>query len=94
MKVRYYLDKESRVPHMYGHSVKEKEVEEVLARPNEDRRGRSGSRVAIGQTAGGRFLRVIYVPELETDSVFVITAYELSGKPLAAFKRRHRRKKK
>jgi len=38
----------------------------------------------------GRYLRVIYVPEL--DGVFVITAYELTGKPLAAFKRRRKKK--
>lgn len=43
----------------------------------EDRPGRKGSRVAIGQTRSGRYLRVIYVPDPEPDSVFVITAYEL-----------------
>ena len=35
-------------------------------------------------------LRVIYVPEPE--GVFVITAYELTGKPLAAYRRRRRKK--
>jgi hypothetical protein len=38
------------------------------------------------------FLRVIYVPGPELESVFVITAYELKGKPLSAFKRRMRRR--
>jgi hypothetical protein len=37
-------------------------------------------------------LRVIYVPDPEPDSIFVITAYELRGKPLAAYRRRQRRK--
>jgi hypothetical protein len=46
----------------------------------------------LGQTALGRFLRVIYVPDPEPDSVFVITAYELAGRPLAAFRRRRRKK--
>jgi hypothetical protein len=36
-------------------------------------------------------LRVIYVPDPEPDSVFVITAYELTGKPLVAYRRRRRR---
>ena len=34
------------------------------------------SRIAIGMTRGGRYLRVVYVRDLEPDSVFVITAYE------------------
>ena len=41
-----------------------------------------GSRVVIGQTQAGRYLRIIYVPDPEPASVFVITAYELKGKPL------------
>jgi hypothetical protein len=43
---------------------------------------------------GGRYLRVIYVPDPEPNSAFVITAYELRGKPLIAYRRRRRRKKK
>jgi hypothetical protein len=35
---------------------------------------------------------VIYIPDPEPDSAFVITAYDLAGKPLAAY--RNRRKKK
>ncbi len=62
--------------------------------PAEDRPGRRGSRVALGQTAAGRFLRVIYVPDPWPDSVFVITAYDLVGKPLLAFRRRRRKKGK
>lgn len=92
MRVRYYIDPATDAPHIYGHDVTEAEVEEVLARPGEDRPGRNGSRVAIGRTSGGRYLRVIYVPDPEPDSVFVITAYTLRGKPLLAFRRRQRRK--
>jgi hypothetical protein len=50
--------------------------------------------VALGQTRAGKYLRVIYVPIPEPDSVFVITAYELRGKPLTAYRRRCRRKGK
>jgi hypothetical protein len=72
--------------------VSENEVIEVLEQPYEDRRGREGSRIVLGQTAAGRYLRVIYVPDPEPDSVFVITAYQLAGKPLAALRRRRKKK--
>lgn len=94
MIIRYYIDPETDLPHIYQHNVSEQEIEEVLMRPGEDRPGREGSRVTIGRTSGGRYLRVIYVPDPEPDSVFVITAYDLRGKPLIAYKRRHRRKPK
>lgn len=52
MRIRYYLDPMSGIPHIYGHNVSEAEVEDVL----------SGA------------------------------AYELTGKPLTAYRRRRRRK--
>ncbi len=91
MKIRYYIDKELGLPHIYKHNVREYEVEDVLAKPGEDRLGKENSRIAIGQTQDGRYLRVIYIPDSEPDSVFVITDYELKGKPLKAFRRRQRR---
>jgi hypothetical protein len=72
--------------------VSEDEVIQVLEQPYEDRRGREGSRVVLGQTVAGRYLRVIYVPDPEPGGVFVITAYELAGKPLAALRRRRKKK--
>lgn len=93
VSMRFYVDPVTRSPHIHRHSVDETEVEDVLRNPGEDRPGRAGSRVAIGRTAGGRYLRVVYVPDPEPDSVFVITAYELKGKPLTAFRRRRRRRR-
>ena len=92
MNIRFYVDPETALPHIYGHQVDEGEVEDVLKEPGEDRPGREGSRVAIGQTRAGRYIRVIYVPDPEPDSVFVITAYQLTGNPLMAYRRRRRRK--
>lgn len=92
MKIRFYINRDSGLPHIYDHEVQEDEAEEVLRNPGEDRPGREGSRVALGQTASGRYLRVIYVPDPEPDSVFVITAYDLTGKPLKAYRRRRRRR--
>ena len=74
------------------HDVNEDEAIEVLERPMEDRNGRERARVALGQTSSGRYLRVIYVPDEELGSVFVVTAYELTGKPLSALRRRRKKK--
>ncbi len=92
MEIRFYIDPETGYPHILNHGVRQSEVEDVLLRPGEDRPGRENSRIAVGQTRSGRYLRVIYVPDAEPNSVFVITAYELAGKPLKAYRRRSRRK--
>ena len=94
MNVRFYIDPETNFPHIYKHKVTENEVEEILSQPGEDRPGREGSRVAIGQTQDGRYLRVIYIVDVEPDSVFAITAFELRGKPLLAYRRRKQRRKR
>ena len=87
LPVRYYLDPVTGAPHIHEHGVFEDEVEEVLGAPGEDRAGREGSRVAMGQTRAGRYLRVIYAPGTGGDDLFVITAYELRGKSLRAYRR-------
>jgi hypothetical protein len=88
VNIRFYTDSDSGMPRIRAHGVTEQEVKDVLSNPGEDRPGRDGSRVAIGQTRGGRYLRVIYVAEAEAP--FVITAYELKGKPLTAYRKRRR----
>ena len=92
MKIRFYVDPETNQPHIFNHHVNESEVEDVLARPLEDRDAVEGSRVALGQTRSGRYLRVIYVPDPEPDSIFVITAYDLGPKARKALRRRRKRK--
>jgi hypothetical protein len=94
MEVRFYIDPETGEPHLHRHSVTEDEAEEVLRRPDEDRPGAQGARVAIGSTSAGRVLRVIYVPDPDGEGVFVVTSFELSGKPLTAFRRRRRQRKR
>ena len=94
MNIRYYTDPETGYPHIYRHNVDEAEVEDVLRRPGEDRPGYDGARIVIGQTQAGRYLRVIYLPDPEPERVFVITAYELHGKPLQAYRRRMRRRRR
>lgn len=92
--IRFYIDPATGVPHVYNHGVDESEVRDVLEGSSEDRPGRDGTRLVIGQTRGGRFLRVIYSLDPEADSVFIITAHELNAKQLTAYRRRRRRKHK
>ncbi|TMB88173.1 MAG: DUF4258 domain-containing protein [Chloroflexi bacterium] len=92
MEIRYNRDEDTGLPHIYGHGVSEAEVEQVLSHPLETRRAGRDSRAVIGQTDAGRYLRVIVVPDPAGDGVFVVTAYDLTGKPLAALRRRQRRR--
>ena len=92
MNLRFYIDPETDYPHIYGHGVQEYEVEDVMLSPGEDIPGRENSRIAIGQTRGGRYILVVYVRDPQTDSVFIITAYQLTGNALAAYRRRMRRR--
>ena len=92
MNARFYIDPSTGLPHIHGHQVEEAEVIDVLEGPGEDRAGGDGSRIAVGRTAAGRYLRVIYVPDPEPDSVFAITSYQLTGKPLLAYRRCRRKK--
>jgi len=92
MNIRFYSDPETGLPHIYDHGVTEGEVEEVLLNPGEKRSGDRRSKVVIGQTKSGRYLRIVYVEDQQPNSVFVVTAYELRGKPLTAYRRRQRRK--
>jgi len=94
MDFRYYLDPQTAEPHIYEHGISEEEVEFVWRHASEDLPARDETRQALGQTANGRYLRVIYVPDEKPDSVFVITAFDLRGKPLQAFRRRRRRKRR
>ena len=94
MNLRFYIDPETGLPHINHHGVQENEVSDILERPGEDRPGVEGVRIAIGQTRAGRYLRVIYVPDRKAESLFVVTAYELKGKALAAYRRRARRRQR
>lgn len=94
MEIRYYNDPETGQPHIYGHGVTEEEVAEVMRGLGEDLPGDRDSRMKLGQTLAGRYLQVIFVPDKDPNSVFVLTAYELRGKKKKAFRRRKRRKRR
>jgi hypothetical protein len=65
---------ETGQPHVLEHSVTEEEVRQVLLGRGDDFRGKGSARNCYGQTSAGRYLKVVYVPDQDRDSVFVITA--------------------
>jgi hypothetical protein len=74
--------------------VKEEEVRQVFLSRGDEFEGRRGTRVRFGQTEAGRYLKVIFLADEERDSLFVVTAFDLTGKALKAFRRRQRRRRK
>ena len=94
MELKFFIDPETEQPHIFNHGVTEAEVRQVLARPGLVLKGDENSRFALGQTEAGRYLKVVYAPRKDGPGIFVITAYELRGKELKAYRRRQRRKPK
>lgn len=92
MEVRYFCDPDTGLPHFSRHGIEAHEVDEVLGGPGEDLPATKNARMKLGQTSAGRFLQVVYVPDEDPKSVFVVTAYELMGKAKQAFRRRQRRR--
>jgi hypothetical protein len=76
MEIRFHIDPETRLPHILDHGVTEMEVTEILRGPGEDRAGNEDSRVAIGQTVAGRYLKVIM------SGIQSTTAYSLSRRTI------------
>jgi hypothetical protein len=90
--LRFWTDPETGLPHIYSHGVSEEEVWQVLNRPGLDYPEKRNSRVHLGQTAVGRYLKVVYVLDQMTKTAFVVTAFELRGKALKACRRALRRR--
>lgn len=93
MDLRFWIDAETGLPHFHDHGVTEDEVRQILGRPGLDYPARRSSRVRLGQTSAGRHLKVVYVPDQDGHGAFVVTAYELRGKALQAYRRAKRRRK-
>ena len=93
MELRFYIDPETGLPHVYGHGVTEDEVRQVLARPGLNLAEDRNSRAIMGQTDAGRYLKVVFVPDQGRASGFVVTAYELRGNALKRYRRAKRRGK-
>jgi hypothetical protein len=94
MELRFWDDPETGLPHIDAPGVTEEEVRQVLSRPGLDYPEAQNARVRLGTTAAGRHLKVVYVPDKSARSAFVVTAYELRGKALKAYRRAKKRKKR
>jgi hypothetical protein len=94
MRLRFWIDPETGVPHIYGHAVTETEVRQVLSRPRLSYSQGERTRIVFGQTSAGRPLKVVFVPDDIAESGFVVTAYELRGKALKAYRRAMRRNRR
>ncbi len=90
MQIRFLLDADTELPHIYNHGVREEEVISVIEHPGLLLHANRGSLMALGQTSAGRYLKVIY--REEDDEILVITAFDLRGNALKAYKRRRRRR--
>jgi hypothetical protein len=93
MEIRFHIDPDTAEPHIAGHGIATWEAIDVLLRQDMDYNGREGTRVAIGQTRNGRYLKVIYRRYEADGSRLIITAYELKRKAKAALRRARRRRK-
>ena len=92
MDIGFYIDPETGAPHIYNHDIDENEIAEVLRNPGEDRAGHGGARVASVKPAAAVICELFMLRLPQPDTIFVITAYELQGKPLTAYRRRRRRR--
>ena len=63
MELRFYIDPDTDLPHIYGHGVTEEEVRQVVERPGLNIAEDRNSRALMGQTAAGRHLKVVFVPD-------------------------------
>jgi hypothetical protein len=94
MDLRFWRDPETGLPHICEHGVTEDEVRQVLTRPGLNFAGERNSRTIMGPTAAGRHLKVVFVPDAGGASGFVVTAPELRGRKLRAYRRAKRRKRR
>jgi hypothetical protein len=87
MNARFHLDPTGD-PHIWNHNVREVEVHEALTEWLETIKGRGTSKITIGRTKAGRYLKVIYSPDEVGDGIFVVTAFDVPPKQIRALLKR------
>jgi len=92
MYIEFYTDKDTGEPHIARHNVETWEAIDILENAELNYDGRGGTRVAIGQTRNGRYLRVIY-RRLDAGGRRIITAFDLSANAKRALRRTRRRRR-
>lgn len=91
MELRFCINPDTGDPHIFDHHVYADEVRDVLRKPLEEIRGRNGSKLVLGQTRAGRYLKIICVPDEQGDGIFIVTAFDLPARQVRALRRRMRR---
>ncbi|HEY3964710.1 MAG TPA: hypothetical protein VGM05_09190 [Planctomycetaceae bacterium] len=73
-------DPDGNVQHCSEHGISKEEIEEVFENLTDADISRSSGRpVIFGNTSGGRHLMVVY-DEIDEDTVYPVTAYEVPRK--------------
>jgi len=75
--------------HIARHGVRPEEVEEGFFGEPVLRKGRGGTRIALGRTDAGRLLTVIYV-DRPGGAVYVVTARDMDHKERRLYRRERR----
>jgi uncharacterized DUF497 family protein len=89
LEIRFLCDADGST-HIHKHGVSEREAIRVFWGAKHRAPAKRGAKMALGQTDTGRFLKVIYKPI--DRGILIITAYDLRGKELKAFRRLVRRR--
>lgn len=86
MKIRYFEWDDDNEDHIARHGVETDEVEEVFVDRHRLYRSREGRYVAMGRSAAGRYLFVVF-EKRESGTIRVTTARNMSEKEKKHFKR-------
>lgn len=60
MRIRFLIDPDTELPHIYNHGVREEEAIDVIDRPGLLVDGENAALLALGQTKAGRYMKVVY----------------------------------
>jgi uncharacterized DUF497 family protein len=77
LEIKFYIDSETRKPHIHKHNILESEIIEFFHDITYFSKERfDNSFEALGKIKSDRFLQIVYRKE-SNDSIFVITAYDI-----------------
>lgn len=85
MKVRFYLDPDTRNPHIFKHRVSEEETFAFFTNKQYfEFQRKDQSFEAFGKTLDGRLLQFAFRKERD-GSIFIITGYDIEDKEMILF---------
>lgn len=85
MKLRFYIDEETGLPHFYKHNVTDEEIIDFFHNITYfDERRPDDSWLAYGRVKPDRYLKVIFRKNSNAD-FFIITAYDIDDSEIIRF---------